>query len=36
MLKATLLKAAGSAFLQRQVTANPIARRVVPVATEVV
>jgi proline dehydrogenase len=28
MLKATLLKAAGSAFLQRQVTANPIARRV--------
>jgi proline dehydrogenase len=28
MLKATLLKAAGSGFLQRQVTANPIARRV--------
>src|SRR5512132_3236721 len=28
MLKATLLKAAGSPFLQRQVTANPIARRV--------
>ena len=28
MLKATLLKAAGSAFLRRQVTANPIARRV--------
>jgi proline dehydrogenase len=28
MLKATLLKAAGSAFLQRQVTANPVARRV--------
>jgi len=28
MLKATLLKAAGSVFLQRQVTANPIARRV--------
>ena len=25
MLKATLLKAAGSVFLQRQVTANPIA-----------
>jgi len=28
MLKATLLKAAGSEFLRRQVTANPIARRV--------
>jgi proline dehydrogenase len=28
MLKATLLKAASSGFLQRQVTANPIARRV--------
>src|SRR5512133_3191419 len=28
MLKATLLKAAGPAFLQRQVTSNPIARRV--------
>jgi proline dehydrogenase len=28
MLKATLLKAAGSGFLQRQVTSNPIARRV--------
>lgn len=28
MLKATLLKAAGSSFLRRQVTANPIARRV--------
>jgi hypothetical protein len=26
MLKATLLKAAGLGFLQRQVTANPIAR----------
>ena len=26
MLKATLLKAAGSGFLQRQVTANSIAR----------
>ena len=28
MLKATLLKAAGSPTLQRQVTSNPIARRV--------
>ena len=28
MLKATLLKAAGSPTLQKQVTSNPVARRV--------